>query len=183
MKKILVIDIETTHVSEKVGHILEVGLVSLDLESGVRDALFITTIHEPGCTYEEVFESWFYQNSDFGKVRPAFSNSSWKIQLEYYFRSAEYAGLTAFNQAFDFRWLVSRGLKLPEKLPDPMKCARDVVQASDKNGRIKNPTVQQVHDYFFPNSDYVEKHRALDDAMHEAQIIYELYKIGAYETD
>lgn len=181
MKKILVIDIETTGFSPEKHHILEAGLVSLDLESGVRDALFITTIHEPGCTYEEVFESWFYQNSDFGKARPSFSSFSWRKRLEHYFRSAEYSGLTAFNQAFDFRFLEHRGVTLPKKLPDPMKCARDIVKARDKNGRIKNPTVQQVHDYFF--SGYVEKHRALDDAMHEAQIIYELYKIGAYETD
>lgn len=182
MKKILVIDLETTHVSEKVGHILEVGLVSLDLETGEIEPLVGATVHEPTCTYEEIFNSWFYQNSDFGVVRPSRAALHWVGGVEYHFKQFGYSGLTAFNQAFDFRWLESRGLKLPRKLPDPMKCARPIVKAKDKNGRVKNPNVEEVYNYFFPDSGYVEKHRALDDAMHEAQIIYELYKIGAYEV-
>ncbi len=183
MKKILVIDLETTHRSEKVGHILEVGLVSLDLESGVIEALTAATVHEVGCTYEEIFNSWFYQNSDFGVLTPVRASVHWRAGVEYFFNQSEYSGLTAFNQGFDFRWLESRGVVLPKKLPDPMKCARYIVNATDKRGQTKNPNVEEAYEHFFPGSGYVEKHRALDDAMHEAQIIHELYKIGAYETD
>ena len=40
----------------------------------------------------------------------------------------------------------------------------------------KWPSVREAYHYFFPNESNIEKHRALDDAIHEAKIIYETYK-------
>ena len=34
--------------------------------------------------------------------------------------------------------------------------------------------------HFFPGVDYIEQHRGADDAVHEAQIVYELYKLGVF---
>lgn len=61
-----------------------------------------------------------------------------------------------------------------------MKICRPIVKAQDKNGRIKNPNVEEAWAYFFPDQEYKEKHRAADDALHEAAIIYQLYKLGYY---
>ena len=61
-----------------------------------------------------------------------------------------------------------------------MKICRQIVEAQDKNGRVKNPNVEEAWAYFFPADPYKEKHRAADDAMHEAAIIYELFKLGYY---
>jgi DNA polymerase-3 subunit epsilon len=50
-------------------------------------------------------------------------------------------------------------------------------------GNHKNPkwpTVQEAWDYLFGKTGYIETHRAIDDAVHEAQIVYELFKRGAY---
>jgi hypothetical protein len=46
----------------------------------------------------------------------------------------------------------------------------------------KWPKVEEAWEYLFPQVEYKEKHRALDDAKHEALIVYELYKLGKYEV-
>jgi hypothetical protein len=46
----------------------------------------------------------------------------------------------------------------------------------------KWPKVQEAWDFFFLRSDYLEAHRALDDARHEALIAYELYKLGKFRV-
>jgi hypothetical protein len=41
--------------------------------------------------------------------------------------------------------------------------------------------VEEAWEYFFPDNEYKEAHRALDDARHEALIVNELYKLGKFE--
>jgi DNA polymerase-3 subunit epsilon len=48
-------------------------------------------------------------------------------------------------------------------------------------GKYKWPKVEEAYDFFFPNNNYVEKHRGADDAFHEADIVYELHKIGLFK--
>ena len=177
----LVIDIETTHFNKDKGHIVEVGIVRLDLGTGGREILYDRVVWESGCSLGEVEASWYGKHS--GVTYADFRRSQdWPEAfvdiLELVCRKTE--GVTAFNSAFDFGWLESRGLVFPRKLADPMKICRPIVEAQDKNGRIKNPNVEEAWAYFFPGQDYKEKHRAADDAMHEAAIIYELYKLGYY---
>jgi inhibitor of KinA sporulation pathway (predicted exonuclease) len=42
---------------------------------------------------------------------------------------------------------------------------------------MKWPSVQEAFDFLYPNNTYTEKHRALDDAKHEAKIVYKTNKI------
>jgi DNA polymerase-3 subunit epsilon len=44
----------------------------------------------------------------------------------------------------------------------------------------KWPKVEEAWEYFFPDIKYIEAHRALDDAQHEALIAHELYKLGKF---
>ncbi len=175
----LVIDIETTHVSKNKGHIVEVGIVRLDLGNGGRAVLYDRLVREQDCSFEELRRSWFYNNSDYDvcDFRGARSLDRGVVQK---IIDLNPEGVTAFNSAFDFGWLESRGLVFPRKLADPMKICRPIVEAQDKNGRVKNPNVEEAWVYFFPGDPYKEKHRAADDAMHEAAIIYELFKLGYY---
>jgi len=46
----------------------------------------------------------------------------------------------------------------------------------------KWPKVQEAWDLFFADSAYIEAHRALDDARHEALIAYEHYKQGKFRV-
>ena len=40
----------------------------------------------------------------------------------------------------------------------------------------KWPKVEEAWKYYFPEKKYIEKHRAYDDAVHEAQIVFKMYK-------
>jgi hypothetical protein len=89
-------------------------------------------------------------------------------------------GITAFNNQFDFRFLEARGFVISRKLGDPMRISRNICRIPGKRSGYKTPNVEEAYNYFFPNENYVEQHRAADDAKHEAKIIYSLYKLGVF---
>ena len=63
MRKILIIDIETTGFLNKGGRIVEVGIVELDLDNGEKKILFDEVCWEKGITKEECDSSWIVENS------------------------------------------------------------------------------------------------------------------------
>ncbi|MCK4500837.1 hypothetical protein KAU11_10080, partial [Candidatus Babeliales bacterium] len=63
-KEILIIDIETTGFLGQKGKIVEIGIVSLELETGKAEIVFDQVVHETGITKEEVEKSWIVANSD-----------------------------------------------------------------------------------------------------------------------
>lgn len=179
--KILIIDIETTGFSPRKNRIVELGIVSLDLLNGEIVTLFDEFIREDGITSEEIAKSWIIENSDITINDIQSANS-----LHHYFDCIQKIinehplGATAFNNTFDFGFFHDRGFIIPAKLRDPMKLCKGIVRALDKNGKIKNPSAEEAYLHFFPASGYVEKHRGADDAKHEAEIVYELYKLGVF---
>jgi len=50
--------------------------------------------------------------------------------------------------------------------------ATPIVKETFPNGRIKWPNVEKAYKFFYPQSNYVETHRAWHDAWHEADILY-----------
>lgn len=182
--KILIIDIETTGFLPKGGHIVEVGIVELDLETGGKNILFNRLVAEPEMTFEELERSWIVENSSLTveefaenaepieKVRDVIQN----ILNEYP------AGATAYNRIFDFDFLEDRAFTFPKKLPCPMILSTPVCRIPFPNGKgTKWPKVQEAYDFFFPGNKYVELHRGADDAVHEADIVLELYKRGVFK--
>jgi hypothetical protein len=61
-----------------------------------------------------------------------------------------------------------------------MEAAKNVCKIIKQNGEYKNPNFQEAWDYFFPGSNYTEKHRALDDALHEAMVLFKIYQMGGF---
>ena len=45
----------------------------------------------------------------------------------------------------------------------------------------KWPSVMEAWKEMFPMIDYDEAHRGLDDAVHEAKIVYEMYRKGIFK--
>ncbi len=92
--------------------------------------------------------------------------------------------ITAFNIEFDLGFLESRAFRVPNQLPCIMKTATNIVKIESrwKKGpeKYKWPKCQEAWDFFFHDSDYIETHRAADDAVHEAKILFEMYKSGQY---
>jgi len=177
--KILVIDIETTGFDHVDDCIVEIGMVILDLETGCMTPTFHQLVKEDHLTFSKS-ESWIFQNSDLKYVDVLHAGKLDINTLQGYFSMFP---VTAWNCDFDFGFLESRGLKL-NSLPCPMKISSNYFKLPHKNGcgLSKWPSVQEAWDSLF-TAPYVEKHRGLDDALHEARIIWELHKKGIYKVD
>ncbi len=174
-KNIAVVDIETTGFSHQQDCIVEIGVCELDLNSGECRKLFNEIIREKHFS-EHHRNAWIFQNSDlrFGDVINAQPLSVYREDLQKIFNKYR---ATAYNIRFDFDFLINRGLK-PKELPCPMVIATNILKIPlPKSPKLyKWPKVEEAWDYYFPEKNYVEKHRAYDDAVHEALIVFEMYK-------
>lgn len=179
--EILIIDIETTGFLKSGGKVVEVGIVSLNLNDGSKKILFDSLCHEIPMTLEEVESSWIVQNKyiTVEEIRNSPQLVSLLPEIQEII-SAYPNGATAFNRAFDFDYLEDRGIRFPKKLPCPMLLSTPICKCPNANGRAgyKWPKVIEAYKYFFPESNYEELHRGADDSMHEAEIVYELHKLG-----
>ena len=169
--KILVIDIETTGFRVESDAIVEIGVVLVDLENGSFEPVFDQLIKENN--FNPVHETaWIFENSDlkYKDILNAKELDIVKLQnlLNQY-------PITAWNSKFDFGFLEDRGLVLCSKLPCPMKMSTLFFKLRGKFGGYKWPSVQEAWDKLFPDIPYIEEHRGLDDAKHEAKIIHALY--------
>ena len=180
LDRIAVIDIETTGLNPIYDLIIEIGIVELNLKTGETRIIFDSFVKEPKFG-EEHRDSWIFNNSDItyediGNA-PLFDN--FKEDLNGIFDKYP---TTAFNKSFDLGFLKVRGIKIPKELPCIMKTATNICRIPFPNGGsgYKWPKCQEAWDFFFPNSEYIEKHRAADDAIHEAKILYELFSRGHF---
>lgn len=185
MSKVLVLDLETTEFLEKGGKIVEIGIVELDLSNGEAKIIYNQVCHEKGITADDVANSWIIQNSDLNAELIKYSPSLDRIKPTVQRILDDYPlGATAFNNAFDFGFMDSRGFVFPKKLPCPMKLSTHICKIPSPRGSgYKWPKVQEAWDFFFGKTDYIEQHRGADDALHEAKIVYELYKMGVFKID
>ncbi len=183
MKKILIIDIETTNFLNKGGRIVEIGIVELNLENGEKKILFDEVCYEDGISRQECDNSWIVKNSDLttedirtSKNLKILAKEINRILLNYPL------GATAYNNKFDFDFLESRGFIIFKKLPCPMLLSTNICKIPNKNGYkgYKWPSVMEAYKYFFPESNYIEKHRGADDAFHEADIVQKLFDLGIF---
>ena len=186
MKEIIIVDIETSGFQPQGGLIVEVGMVSLNLDTGRISDEFNEIVQENGFGEKHTRDpyGWIFKNSDLRYEDVLNADNLLKVhsKIQTVFDRYPY-GATAFNKQFDFGFLKSRGLKIKE-LPCIMLSAAPVVGLPPNPGYFdpKWPKVQEAWDFFFPGSGYIEKHRALDDARHEAMIAYELYKLGRFRV-
>lgn len=180
--KILVLDIETTGFLDKGGKIVEIGIVELNLENGNRKILFDSVVHEKGITKEEIENSWIINNSSLSVEDVQHSPDLRRVtKWVQGIIDAYPLGITAYNNVFDFGFMESRGFVFANKLPCPMKLSTDICQIPGKFNDFKWPSVEEAYEYFFPDSNYDEEHRGADDAMHESEIIHELYYRGVFK--
>jgi len=174
-----VVDIETTGFFPK-GCIVEVGIASLDTETGEVTEVFDSVCHEDGMTAKDR-DAWIFDNSNLTVEMVRESPLLTELLPELQFQFDSFDAVTAYNKSFDFTFLRDRGLVIEKEWPCPMKVATNVCKLPGRRrGRndYKWPKVQEAWDFFFPNEPYVEAHRGCDDAMHEAKIVYALCLLG-----
>lgn len=179
-KKVAVIDIETTGLDPEIELILEIGIVEVDLLTGETKILFESLVKEPKFG-EEHRDAWIFSNSDLKfedfENAPLLDDLKQKISeiLNQY-------SITAFKKAFDLDFLKAKKISIPKELPCIMLTAQNILKIPYQydSSRYKRPNVQEAWDFFFPNSEYIEKHRAIDDAIHEAKILFEISRCGQF---
>ena len=181
--KILVIDIETTGFNHQEDCILELGIVSLDLNNGSIEELFNATFKEKHLNGSHL-NAWIFKNSDMKHetIRKSKDIDFYAPKIQVIFDQFQ-DKVVAFNRPFDIDFLKSRGFKFGLDCLDPMRESTDYFKLPHKNGRRGNkwPNVEEAYGNLFPNRKYVEQHRGLDDAKHEAEIVFELIKRNVYK--
>lgn len=175
---IAVVDIETASINPRIKFkvendiICEIGIVKLDLESGEITNLFDQICHEEKCCSPK---SWIFKHSDLTYSEIAESTYLDDVKEEIQSIFNEYP-VTAWNQQYDFRRLEhpSRGFTINNKFWDPMIMLTNLIKIPHphRNG-YKYPSVPEGWKYFNPDTKFVHKHRAIQDARDEAQIIYQ----------
>lgn len=186
MKEILIVDIETTGFQKDGGSIVEVGIVALNIDTGEVVEVFDSVCREKIFTEKHCREpyGWIFRNSSltpedvwsapqFEELLPSIQDAINKYPL----------GATAYNRGFDMNFLHNRGVKFGRLIPCPMLLSTPICKLPSRNPRYSSykwPSVEEAWAHFFPDEKYIELHRGLDDARHEARIVYELYRLGAY---
>lgn len=112
MKEIAIVDIETSGFQKQNGLIVEIGIVGLNLETGTVTNEFDSIVKEDGFD-ERHFKhpyGWVFQNSDLKYDDVLSANSLASVLPEIQNILDKYPlGATAYNKAFDFGFLRSRG--------------------------------------------------------------------------
>lgn len=181
---ILVVDIETTGFRPSNDCVLEIGIVELNLTTGEVRVLLDTLLREEEFG-EDHHDSWVFDNSTLQPSdiygAPDASGVYEKVQdiIDEY-----PLGVTAYNKAFDFRFLRARGVVILNEIDCPMLAATDICELPNPNryGGYKWPKVEEAWGHFFPDTPYVEAHRGADDAKHEAKIVHEMYRQGIIDV-
>ena len=182
--KIVVIDLETTDTNECIGAIVEVGVCELDLKTGETTKLLDSIISE-NIFGKSHHDAWIFQNSSLTVDNIHKYGVSWHLIKQDLQKILNKYPITAYNKQFDFKFLRHRRLDIKSELPCPMKVATHILKLPSHYGGYpyggyKWPSFQEAWDYYNPDSDYIETHRAYDDAYHEALLIYDMYQKGDY---
>lgn len=158
--KILVVDLETSSLSPKKGQIVEIGMALLDVNTGNIKRLYESLVYN-GDGLDE--DAWIFKNSDLTPEQVYDAKPLDKEVVQSYLNDYP---VTAFNRPFDFSFLEAAGLNIPNKYECVMQIAKETLQSRQ---RI---SMEKAYRKLF-SDEYVEKHRAMEDAVDEAKILHE----------
>lgn len=183
LKRIAVIDLETTGRDPYRGTIVEIGIALLDITTGYISELMDTVVKERNFNTlyeaESLEKCWVFENSSL-TIEQVENAPTWDEIYPYLQKILAKFPVTSFNVAFDLGFLIHRGLSIPMRVNDPMVAATPLFKKISPNNPLQEyqyPSVQECWNYFFPDeTNYNESHRAYDDAVHEAKIMYALSK-------
>ncbi len=176
--KIAIIDIETTGFNPLKDRIVEIGIVELDLSTGEKKILFNSVVKDSNYNSSKYYNNLFLKDIsidpiEIEKARPL---EFYRDILQLIFNCYK---ITAYNNRFDFRFLENRGFNIPRKLMDIMNFCQRIIP---KGNSLK---FEEVYRYFYntpqnkikeilSNPNYVSLHRAIDDVIHETELLFYL---------
>ena len=172
---IYVIDIETDNIDKHEGSIVEIACVRLDLRLKEMIKQYSFVVKERDFIDSD---AWIFKNSSlnyFEVINGINLNFLFDVIQDCFF----WGNFTCYNHLFDFSWLESRNFKIPNKFPDPMLILTPIMKLKHDYYGNKFPSVVESY-YFLFEKKIVEEHRALSDAMVEAEIILEMNNRGYF---
>jgi len=171
---IAIIDLETTGFSHTKNNIVEIGIARLDVLTGEITKLLDVVVREetfgPHCKKEWVFKNTSLTYAEVIKAKPL---EFYRKQIQEIFNTYP---ITAFNTGFDFRFLRDRKFIIDVTVPCLMNSSTNVLKIPHPKYIFKKPNFQEAWNFFNKGADYIEAHRAYDDAEHEAKYAYQLFK-------
>lgn len=176
--KILVVDTETTGLSVKYDAIVELALVLVDTDTGEIKKVFDQIVKHPNWNPFKHKHSWIFKNStlepkDVSNAKPL---DDYREEIQQLFDKYK---ITAFNLPFDSRFLAEAGFTF-KKTKCIMSASHPHSELLDKRGARKKPSVEEIYNQFFmkgQTEQYIEEHRAGQDAMDEARIMLHLVEL------
>ena len=183
IKDILVVDIETGNFNPEVDNfrpdnctICEIGIVNLNLDTGLIDIVFNQTCREDKLCSPL---SWIFKNSSltYDEVTKSDNLRNFHNEIQKIFNTKP---VTSWKQEFDFKLLEhpSRNFEIPQKFWDPMKVLTDYLKIPFPSGGFgyKWPKLHEALEYFNLGERRKQEHRAMDDAKNVAEIIFQAVK-------
>ncbi|MFO8017902.1 MAG: 3'-5' exonuclease [Promethearchaeia archaeon] len=171
-KKILVVDLETDGLNPSSDRIVEIGIASLDASTLEISEEYSNLIKDKYLNAE----AWIFENTDLTKEKVLSAGKRFeKIESEIQKLFNQFPAC-AYNAKFDFGFLKSYGIRIENTIFDPMPIMRDHLKIPHWKYGFKLPSVQECLDYLGIKKQ--EPHRALRDAMLEAEIIKQMIKEG-----
>ena len=183
---IYVLDTETstTHFKPYIdGHIVEIGIVEVDLERQKAIPFYHSIINDPKAKEE----AWVFNNTTLTMdvMRKGRDKGQISQYLSHILGGSE---VTAFNTSFD-QLMVSRDMKEFDSSIRWGECLmKDSARIEEIPRKHANsnayPTAQDTYNHLCPDDpagiNGIEEHRAQSDAYMEAFILIELYNNGLY---
>lgn len=174
--KLLVVDIETTGFYVHSDAIVEIGIALVDTVTKEIELVFDNVIKHDKFNSKTHKNAWIFKNTTLTveDVENAKCLNTYKEEIQGLFDKYK---MTAYNKAFDLRFLKEAGFKMSD-VKCLMHTATQYSEYKDKNGKTKKPSVEEIYNQFFMKSGdiYVEEHRAGADAKDEAKIM--LHMVG-----
>ena len=171
--KIAIIDIETTSFVKKDAFIVEIGIVELDIISGTKRIIFNSPIYEKGVENYSGMGVFGISNLDLSDVMNAKNLESCRETLQLIFDQYK---ITSYNIRFDLGILESKGFIFPKKLMDLMIFTRKLLPKGKYNFEFAyrkfHSSKENEGGKYLKNKNYEEQHRAIDDAVHEAELLF-----------
>jgi DNA polymerase-3 subunit epsilon len=178
--KIVIIDIETTGFNRDLDNIIEIGIVELDIKSGQIRTLFNSQVKDTNFDVSQHIDNTFIKTSgiDIYEISESISIKECEEDLQLIFDNYRCA---AYNRTFDFGWLESRAFSIPMKLMDIMRfCIKSFPNCgSFKFQDVYKFITNQPNDFitkYLTRTYYKSNHRAIDDAICEAEVLFYLIK-------
>ncbi len=178
--KLLVIDIETTGLDVETDAIVEIGAALADTDTKEIEVVFDKIIKDETWKPAIHKNAWIFQNSDLKPEQIESAPTLKEVFDELQELITKY-DTVAFNLKFDERFLTKRGFVF-NKSKCLMEAVKNYVVFKNETGRSVKPSVEEIYNHFLVGKDeakYVESHRAANDAVDEAKIMFHMIKLKA----